>query len=26
MLGKLSLSSRAEAAAYAARHRIEDYL
>jgi DNA-binding NarL/FixJ family response regulator len=26
ILGKLSLSSRAEAAAYAARHRIEDYV
>jgi two-component system response regulator DevR len=26
ILGKLNLSSRAEAAAYAARHRIEDYL
>ncbi|MEJ2207715.1 MAG: response regulator transcription factor [Anaerolineae bacterium] len=26
MLGKLNLSSRAEAAAYAARHRVEDYL
>ena len=26
ILGKLSLTSRAQAAAYAARHRIEDYL
>jgi DNA-binding NarL/FixJ family response regulator len=26
ILGKLNVSSRAEAAAYAARHRIEDYL
>lgn len=26
ILGKLNLSSRAEAAAYAARHRVEDYL
>jgi two-component system, NarL family, response regulator DevR len=26
MLGKLGLASRAQAAAYAARHRIEDYL
>lgn len=26
VLGKLSLTSRAQAAAYAARHRIEDYL
>ena len=26
ILGKLGLSSRAQAAAYAARHRIEDYL
>ncbi len=26
ILGKLSLSSRAEAAAYAARHRVEDFL
>lgn len=26
VLGKLNLSSRAEAAAYAARHRVEDYL
>jgi DNA-binding NarL/FixJ family response regulator len=26
LLGKLNLSSRAQAAAYAARHRVEDYL
>jgi DNA-binding NarL/FixJ family response regulator len=26
ILGKLGLNSRAQAAAYAARHRIEDYL
>jgi DNA-binding NarL/FixJ family response regulator len=26
ILSKLSLTSRAQAAAYAARHRIEDYL